>query len=84
MGLDKLLDYQIVNNVELQAGNGGFQYLRDFDLGDKVDAIVSDVGLAVQARIVTIREVFKQNNHTIEIELGDKKLTQLKKARMIY
>lgn len=84
LGLDKLLDYQIVNNVELQAGNGGFQYLRDFDLGDKVDAIVSDVGLAVQARIVTIREVFKQNNHTIEIELGDKKLTQLKKARMIY
>lgn len=62
LGLDKLLDYQIVNNVELQAGNGGFQYLRDFDLGDKVDAIVSDVGLAVQARIVTIREVFKQNN----------------------
>ena len=45
---------------------------------------MSDVGLAVQARIVTIREVFKQNNHTIEIELGDKKLTQLKKARMIY
>lgn len=84
LGLDKLLDYQIVNNVELQAGNGGFQYLRDFDLGDKVDAIVSDVGLAVQARIVTVREVFKQNNHTIEIELGDKKLTQLKKARMIY
>ena len=45
---------------------------------------MEDIGLAVQARIVTVREVFKQNNHTVEIELGDKKLTQLQKARMIY
>lgn len=84
LGLDKLLDYIVVNNIEIQTGRGGFQYLRDFDLGDKVDAVVSDIGLALEARIVTVREVFKQNNHTVEIELGDKKLTQLKKARMIY
>lgn len=84
LGLDKLLDYAVVQNIDIQAGAGGFQYLRDFDLGDKVDAIVADIGLAVQARIVTVREVLKAGNHTIEIELGDKKLTQLKKARMIY
>lgn len=84
LGLDKLLDYAVVQNVELQADAGGFKYLTDWDLGDKVDAVVTDIGLSLQARIVTVREVFKQNNHTIEIELGDKKLTQLKKARMIY
>lgn len=84
LGLDKLLDYAVVQNVELQAGAGGFAYLEDWDLGDKVDAAVTDIGLALEARIVTVREVFKQNNHTVEIELGDKKLTQLKKARMIY
>lgn len=84
LGLDKLLDYQTVSNVEIKAGTAGFVYLTDWDLGDRVDVIVADIGLVMQARIVTVREVFKQNNHTIEIELGDKKLTQLKKARMIY
>lgn len=83
-GLDKLLDYAIVNNVDIQAAASGFVYLQDWDLGDLVDVIVADIGLAMQARIVTVREVFKQNNHTVEIELGDKKLTQLQKARLIY
>lgn len=83
-GLDELLDYAVVNNVDIQAAASGFEYLEDWDLGDLVDVIVEDIGLAMQARIVTVREVFKQNNHTVEIELGDKKLTQLQKARMIY
>ena len=84
LGLDRLLDYAVVQNVELQTGAGGFSYLVDWDLGDKVDAVVADIGLSLEARIVTVREVFKAGNHTVEIELGDKKLTQLKKARMIY
>ena len=83
-GLDALLNYTVIRNVDIQAAASGFVYLEDWDLGDRVDAIVADIGLAVQARIVTVREVFKQNNHTVEIELGDKKLTQLQKARMIY
>lgn len=83
-GLEKLLEYQAVRNVEIQAGGGSFVYLRDWDLGDKVDVIVESIGLAMEARIVTVREVFKQNNHTVEIELGSKKLTQLQKARLIY
>lgn len=84
IGLDKLLDYMVITNVDIQAASSGFVYLQDWDLGDRVDAIVADIGLAMQARIVTVREVIKQNNHTIEIELGDKKLTQLRKARLIY
>lgn len=83
-GLDELLNYQIIQNVDIQAASSGFEYLQDWDLGDKVDVIVEDVGLAMQARIVTVREVFKQNNHTVEIELGDKKLTDIQKARLIY
>lgn len=82
-GLDKLLDYQIIRNVDVSAGSGGFVYLQDWDLGDKVDVLVEDIGLAMEARIITVREVFKKNNHTVEIELGDKKVTQLQKARMI-
>ena len=84
IGLDKLLDYTSIINVDIQAAASGFVYRQDWDLGDRVDAIVKDIGLAMQARIITVREVFKKGNHTIEIELGDKKLTQLKKARLIY
>ncbi len=83
-GLDALLDYAIIQNVDIQAAAGGFVYREDWDLGDLVDVIVAEIGVAIQARIVTVREVFKQNNRTVEIELGDKKLTQLQKARMIY
>ena len=83
-GLDELLNYQIIQNVDIQAAASGFAYLQDWDLGDKVDVIVEDIGLAMQARIVTVREVFKQNNHTVELEMGDKKLTDIQKARLIY
>ena len=70
--------------MDIQAAAAGFVYREDWDLGDLVDVIIAEIGMAIQARIVTVREVFKQNNHTVEIELGDKKLTQLQKARMIY
>lgn len=84
LGMTKLLDYITVTNVDIQAASSGFAYLRDWDLGDLVDVIVADVGWSFQGRIITVREVFKEGNHTVEIELGDKKLTQLKKARLIY
>ena len=83
-GYEALLDYQIINNVDVDASAGCYKYLEDWDLGDKVDVIVEDIGLALEARIVTVREVFKQNNHTIRIEMGDKKLAMLDKARLIH
>ena len=80
-GLDKLLDYQIIQNVEIEASNTGFAYLTDWDLGDLVDVVIPELGLAMEARIIEVR---KKNNLTISIELGDKMLTQLQKARLIY
>ena len=83
-GYDQLLRYQETQNINIDVSQSTFQYLRDFDLGDLVDAAVEDIGLALQARIVSIHEVLKQNNQTVTIELGDKKLTTLQKARLIY
>lgn len=83
-GAEKLLEHQPLQNVEVDVTTSAFQYLRDFDLGDKVDVIVQDIGLAMEARVVSVREVFKANDHTISVTLGDKKLTTLQKARMIY
>ncbi|WP_418972376.1 siphovirus ReqiPepy6 Gp37-like family protein [Allofournierella sp.] len=83
-GAEKLLEHQPIQNVEVDVTDGTFRYLRDFDLGDKVDVIVQDIGLAMEARVVSVREVFKANDHIITVTMGDKKLTQLQKARMIY
>ena len=70
--------------MDIDASAGGYKYRQDWDLGDKVDVIVADAGISMEARIVTVREVHKENNTTITIELGNKKLTTLKKARLIY
>lgn len=83
-GAEKLLEHQPLQNVEADVTAGAFQYLRDFDLGDKVDVIVQDLGLALEARVVSVREVFKAGDHTVTVTLGDKKITQLQKARMMY
>ena len=64
--------------------NDTFRYLIDFDLGDLVDVILDELGLKIQARIVSVKEVFKQNTQTVTLELGDKMITALKKARLIY
>lgn len=79
---DRLLDYQIIRNIDISAAQGGLRYREDYDLGDKVDVMLPEIGLEMEARIITAREVHKQGHMTLEIELGDKKLTRLKKARM--
>ena len=75
----KLLEHQPLQNVEVDVTAGTFQYLRDFDLGDKVDVIVQDIGLAMEARVVSVREVFKANDHTISVTLGIKNLPHCRK-----
>lgn len=83
-GAEKLLEHRPLQNVEVDVAAGPFRYLRDFDLGDKVDVIVRELDLAMEARVVSVREVFKANDHQVTLTLGEKKLTTLQKARMIF
>ena len=57
-------------------------YLRDFDLGDKVDFAVSTVGLAQTGRIVEVEEVYESGSVRINVTIGDKTLTRIKKGRL--
>lgn len=79
---DTLLEYQVVSNVDVDVSQSGFRYTQDYDLGDKVDFMLPEIGLEMEARIVTVREVYKQGYLTITVELGDKKLTRIQKARL--
>lgn len=74
-------DYPIVETLETQDLRRS-SYLRDYDLGDKVDMLVSTLGLVQEARIVGITETYEAGFSQIDVEIGEQKLTTLKKARL--
>lgn len=78
-GLEKLLDYQNVTNITFTPKGNSYEYMIDYDLGDKCDIILNDIGIQMEARIIAIYEVFKDNIHTIELEFGDKVLSRIEK-----
>lgn len=81
-GRTKLLnDYPIITNLETGDLRQG-AYLRDYDLGDKVDMLVNTVGLVQEARIIGVQEAYEAGNFSITADIGEKKLDILRKARL--
>ncbi|MFQ8705541.1 MAG: Gp37-like protein [Thomasclavelia sp.] len=80
-GLEKLEDYKRIVNIDFNVIGDTFKYLTDYDLGTKCDVIINDIELAVEARIIAVYEVFKEGKHTIELEIGDKIITEYEKLR---
>lgn len=69
-GLEKSLDYQIVENVNFKVDPTGYEYMVDYDLGTKVDVVITEMKLLFESRVTAVYEVFKEGQHTIEIEVG--------------
>ena len=59
-------------NIEATVLQANIRYLVDYDLGDLCDVRDDRLGLAFEARIVEVNEVFKQNTHTVSLTFGDK------------
>lgn len=77
---EKLATYAKVEEVNIvQAGNVG--YLIDYDLGDKCDVILTDVGIQMETRIVEVQEVFKADGgHNVTVGLGNKRIDNIRRA----
>lgn len=77
---EKLITYAKVEDINVeQAGNVG--YMTDFDLGDKCDMILTDIGIQMETRIVEVQEVFKANGgHTVSLGLGNKRIDNIRRA----
>lgn len=71
-GLEELLKYQNIFNVDVTVNATQFAYMTDFDLGDKIDIIIDDIGIALTARIIAVHEVIKNGAHIVNLEIGDK------------
>ena len=52
--------------------NNSLQYLKDFDLGDKCDILIDDFNLTFQARLIEVKEVFKNSVHEIGLSFGNR------------
>lgn len=69
-GLEKLQEYKIINNYSINVLPESYKYKNDYDLGDKVDVVINNLGISIQCRIIAIYEVYKDNQQIIEIELN--------------
>lgn len=74
MGKEELLKkYASILNVSFETvRRSGLIYLEDYDLGDKCDILIDDFQMAFQARLIEVKEVFKNSVHEIGLSFGDK------------
>lgn len=78
--IERLLDYAKIEDVNVEIVEAG--YMTDFDIGDKCDVILTDIGIVMETRIVEVGEVFKKNGHTVTVGLGNKRITNIRRAVM--
>lgn len=68
----QLAEYQAILNLEADVLQRNIFYLIDYDLGDKCDVRDDRLGLAYEARIIEINEVWKNNEHKVGVQFGTK------------
>ena len=77
---ERLLSFAKIEDIEVVTA-GAVGYMVDYNLGDKCDVLLSDVGIKLETRIVEIREVFKADGgHTVGIGLGNKRISNIRRA----
>ncbi|MFI3172425.1 MAG: hypothetical protein R3Y58_08695 [Eubacteriales bacterium] len=59
-------------SVSGDAVAASYTYLKDYSCGDKCNLVISELGIVVETRIIEVNEVFKDNEHTITLQFGDK------------
>lgn len=76
---ERLLERQPVRDIDIEIVEDG-TYTVDYDLGDKCDIQLEDIGITLAARIVEVNEVIKASGSTITIGLGNKRIDNLRRA----
>lgn len=74
---EKLLARQKIEDVDVTPLSG---YMVDFDLGDKCDVMLTDLGIEMETRIVQVNETFSKDGHTVSVGLGNKRINRVRRA----
>lgn len=67
-------EYSSVTNVAFDVDLDSYTYGVDWDLGDKVTVKIEDMGLVLEARIISVYEVYKDNRLELSVEFGNQKI----------
>ena len=73
-------EYEAVLNLDADVLQRNSFYLTDYDLGDKCDIRDDRLGLAFEARIIEINEVWKNNEHKVGVQFGNRIPTVYRKG----
>lgn len=77
--MERLLSYSKIEDVDISVlGDQG--YMSDYDLGDKCDIVLSDLGIQMESRIIEVYEVFKDDGHEVTVGLGNKRISNVRRA----
>lgn len=76
--VEQLMTRQKVESIDIDVVDKG--YLTDYDLGDKCDVTLSDIGVIMETRIVEVDEVFKPAGHSLTVGLGNKRISNIRRA----
>lgn len=69
-GHEKLLTQIKKLNIDFDAQVGSYEYLKDFDLGDKCSIEMPEINLSADAVLIGCYEVSKSGNTTLTLEFG--------------
>lgn len=69
-GLNEINEHPEVFNIDFDALSGSYEYLVDFDLGDKCSIEIPEIGISMQARLIACYEVIKSGTWTMNMEFG--------------
>ena len=57
-------------NVEFDAMEGSYEYMSDFDIGDKCNIEIPEVNISADAILIGCYEVIKSGTHNLTLEFG--------------
>lgn len=69
--LNELEKHQVLINVEFDAMEGSYEYMKDFDMGDKCSLEFPEMNLSLQAVLIGCYEVIKSGKWTMTMEFGE-------------
>lgn len=75
-------NYYVVNNLDTGILDLS-GYMKDWNLGDKVDMAVSTLGKYIETRIIEVTETHVSGQSTVEIQLGDQLISEIEKAGLV-
>lgn len=75
--MEWLMTYARIEDVDIAVISG---YRESFDLGDKCDIVLTDVGITMESRIIEVYEVFKAEGHSVTVGLGNKRISNVRRA----